>query len=178
MRMLPFLRRALLLLGVVSPITPIPVQGQEAVERVDLCDLVTRPSDWSGRLVRTTGTVLIDRESHSLRASNSCGQALKAKGVVWPPALCLTSLRVGRESLGTPSLDLYIHIAQAAREMISAGVVTMEATFEGRIEARNNLAIHQSSSGISFGNGFCHLGQFPAVLHYQKVPAWKIEMKE
>ncbi|MGJ5816413.1 hypothetical protein [Paludibaculum fermentans] len=143
---------------------------QEQPAEATVCQVVSNPSAYQGKLVHLTGRIEWDRDSFAL-AADQCDTALRTGGHQWLSRICLGASGRAEDPM-KHSRELFYSAVRLYEAAIMSGEVRLIASFVGRIEARAAYSALPLGGG-GFGlNGYCHMYQFPARLIYSGVPQW------
>jgi hypothetical protein len=128
---------------------------------VEVCDIVKDPSKWNGKKVRVRGYV-----ENGLR-SNFCSGSLVTEGFKWPAAVNLVAVEgISSKKGAARTLGELYEMLEATDGYPSESRVY--ATVVGQIRARDRYFRVKTHYGF-LGNGFGHLGFFPAEIIVEEV---------
>ncbi len=148
--------------------------SEKAIE-TSLCEVVSSPADYAGRIVHVSGTVLWDRDTSALRAKD-CKTFLRTGEYQWPQSVCIRGERIPTATSGTRSLALYKDTLYFYQVSLWKGEIEISASFVGRIEARSEYRAVPLVGGRFWTNGYCHMNLFPAILEVSKATGWTVKI--
>lgn len=151
--------------------------GQADAGRVhgDACEVLLNPGAYQGKGVRVRGTLEYSREGNSIAFPN-CRTGMKTSGYEWSRSICY----------GTPASDpAATSLLAASDDLLQAifapwvgGTVRVEIELSGTIVAREQYKATQLGDGQFSLNGFCFLGQYPAVIRPTRIHSIEIRTRE
>lgn len=155
----------MLVAAIVGLVAAAALAGQTpptvSLPAISVCEVLTNPIQWNGRLVEIRGVV-----DYGLRPESICSQQFVTEGHVWPQAIDLREAREGDGSIdskwvvGSLSYDDFIRGERSSKRKRAANTT---AVFIGRLITREKYTLVKTGYGL-LGNGFGHLGVFPVQL--------------
>ncbi len=158
-----------------------PLSGNRASEMKDLsvCDLMSRLTKERYKVVKVHGELYSSSEITAL-GSDPCATQFTAGGVRWPAALDLVSSEYRTDPkeraapfVTDPAAMARLRAAIAERNRLNRGAKLI-VTITGFLRARQKYVRMMTGYG-SQGNGYGHLGLYPAQLVIKTVDDIRIE---
>jgi hypothetical protein len=181
-----------ILIAIVCLLNGACAASAQAVD-TKLCDILARPMDFNGRIVRVTGTVVAGFDEFMMRDTN-CNKSVNALWVDYPtgtkaksgPAAVIT-LQLAKNSPGQASSVSATPVTldtggdfNKFDSILSASVKTpgqclgcvrstVTATLTGRLDAVDSVSLEKAGSMFTAVKGFGNLARYPARLVIQSV---------
>lgn len=135
--------------------------------RVTVCQLLSNPSIYRGKIVVVTGWIYWDRDSFAL-ADENCSTTLRTGRHQWMRAICLRAVEGKSLPLGY-SLEAFGSTVYLHQVLLWKNTVRIEASLFGQVDSREQYSAIPLGEGKYSLNGYCHMYQFPARLDYSGV---------
>jgi len=152
-----------------------PARKERIVETIPLCSILADPMAYHGRNVRVSGYFIWNREVQAI-ADHACENIWETGPGLEPPSLCLKFETQPADAPSMPWFELFGKSIQLYYVPFTKREIEVAITVTGRVEGRSGFRTFRGARGVASGNGFCHLGQFPGVIHQISLEEWKVRV--